>query len=238
MPFKNKDLAIATKIKYIKSKKLDKNIIKKAVQNSLESSLKKLRRNHLDIVYIHQYQLFFKFPGVFLEVLRGYRKKGLIRYIGISLYESKEIDRALKYNEIDVFQIPYNVLNRSFEESNTIETLKHQQKLIVLRSIFLQGLFFVDPNELSEYFKPIKQALKNFYREIKKYFNSQEEFFLGYALNKNYGPVILGIYSSPQLMNNLKVFNSSSSKSLFEKIEEKIPKIDKIYTDPRSWILN
>lgn len=237
-PFKNKDLVIATKIKYIKSKKLDKNIIKKAVQNSLESSLKKLRRNHLDIVYIHQYQLFSKFPGVFLEVLRGYRKKGLIRYIGISLYESKEIDKALKYNEIDVFQIPYNVLNRTFEESGKISLLKKHKKLITIRSVFLQGLFFMEPNNLPEYFGPIRETLRNFYREVKKYFNSKEQFFLGYVLSKNFGPVILGISSVSQLLRNLKIFNASFNKNEFRAVEKETLNLKSIYIDPRQWNLN
>jgi hypothetical protein len=94
------------------------------------------------------------------------------------------------------------------------------------------------PDNLPEYFKPIKQTLKNFYWEIKKYFDSKEEFFLGYALNKDYGPIVSGIYSLPQLLSNLKVFNLPPQKSMFKKIEEKIPKVDKIYTNPKNWILN
>lgn len=238
VPYKNKDLVIATKIKYIKNKFLNSKTIKKEIQVSLESSLRKLRLDYLDIIYIHQYSLFFSFPEIFLEVLNNYKKKGFIRHIGISLYEPSEINKALGYDEIDIFQIPYNVLNRDFEESNRINLLKQRGKLIILRSIFLQGLFFMKLDDLPGYFKPIKQTLKNFYEEIKKYFDSKEEFFLGHALNKNYGPIILGVYCLPQLISNLKVFNLSQKKSLFKKIEEKIPKVDKIYTNPKNWILN
>ena len=236
-PFKNKDLIIATKITYIKDKKLDENTIKKAIQNSLEFSLKKLRHNHLDIVYIQQYQLFFEFPEVFLETLRNYQKKGFIKYIGISLYEPKEVDEALKYNGIDVFQIPYNALNRSFEESGKISLLKRMSKLIILRSVFLQGLIFIESNTLPKYFNPVKESLKDFYKEIGKNFKSREKFFLEYVLNKDYGPVTLGVHSLPQLIDNLNVFNLPSKKH-FKKVENKIPNIHKIYTDPRNWILN
>lgn len=237
-PHKGKNIVVATKVKYIKDKSINAEIIKKRIKDSLESSLKKLQRDCLDMVYIHQYRLFFKFPEIFLELLNNYKKKGFIKHIGISLYEPHEIDEAIKYNEIDIFQIPYNVLNRSFEENNKIRMIKEREKLVILRSIFLQGLFFTNPDSLPEYFKPIKQTLKIFYEEIKKHFNSKEEFFLGYVLNKNYGPVILGIYSLSQLISNLRVFNLPLKKNVFQEIEEKIPNIDKIYTNPRNWILS
>ena len=236
-PFKNKDLVIATKIKYLNEGRVNKNIIRKTIKDSLESSFKKLQRNHLDIVYIHQHQLFFKFPEIFLKVLGEYKKNGFIRYIGISLYEPEEVNKALKYNEIDIFQIPYNALNRSFEKNGKIRLLKKQEKLITLRSIFLQGLFFMEPGNLSEFFKPIKETLKFFYERIKKHFHLKEEFFLGYVLEKNYGPVILGIYSLPQLISNLNILNSVPDESRFKAIVKKIPNLNNIYIDPRQWNL-
>ena len=236
--YKNKDLVIATKIKYIKDKFINSKTIKKEIQSSLESSLKKLQRDYLDIVYIHQYLLFFSFPEIFLEVLNNYKKKGFIRYIGISLYEPYEINKALEYDEIDIFQIPYNVLNRDFEESNGINLLKQKEKLIILRNIFLQGLFFLSLNNLPKYFKPVQKTLKTFYKEIKKKFNSKEEFFLGYVLNKYRWPIILGVYFVSQLKKNLSIFDSPPSKEIFKKVESKIPNISKAYTDPRNWFLN
>lgn len=234
--YKNRNLAIATKIKYIKNKKPD--IIKKEIQSSLELSLKRLQCDCLDIVYIYQYQLFFEAPDVFLEALNKYKKRGFIKHIGISLYEPYEIDKAIKYNEIEVFQIPYNILNKDFEENDKINLLNRQEKLIILRSVFLQGLFFINPDDLPEYFRPINQALKIFYKKIKKHFNSQENFFLSYVLDKQYGPVTLGVYSLPQLITNLNVFNSQQKDNTFKKIEREIPNIDKAYIDPRNWALS
>ncbi len=233
--YKKENLIISSKIRYIKGKKSD---IKKEIKNSIESSLERLKRERLDIIYIHQYQLFFKFPDTFLEVLNSYKEKGFINHIGISLYESHEANKALKYNEIEVFQIPYNVLNRSFEENSRINLFKKHKKLVIFRSVFLQGLFFIEPDDLPEYFEPVRETLRRFYREVKKYFDSKEQFFLGYILNKNFGPVILGVSSISQLLNNLKIFNSSIDKNRFKAIEKKIPHLKDIYIDPRQWKLN
>lgn len=235
--YKNRDLVIATKIKYIDSRNKSHKDIKKGIQASIESSLKNLQHDCLDIVYIHQYSLFFAFPDIFLEVLNKYKKEGFIGHLGISLYEPREVDKAIKYNEIDIFQIPYNIFNREFEKNNKMKLLKQKEKLIVLRSIFLQGLFFINPDNLPKYFNPIKASLKLFYEKIKRHFQSKEEFLLGHVLNKDYGPIALGVYSLSQLRDDLKILDLSIDKNILKKIEKKIPPINKNYTNPANWLL-
>lgn len=239
LPFKDRRLTVATKIRYIKGENPAEDVIKKVIRESLEDSLRRLQRSRLDIVYIHQYKLFFEFPELFLEILRDYKEMGLIGHIGISLYEPEEADEALKYDEIEVFQIVFNVLNRSFEKSGKIKLLQEKGKLIADRSIFLQGLFSMEPDSLPEFFDPVKGILGKFYKEVGEAFGSKEEFFLGHAISKDFGPIILGSSSLSQLEKNLAVFNSNSGfdDPRFGDTEKRVPELEKIYIDPRNWNL-
>ncbi len=232
------DIVIATKIKYFKGE-ANAAAIAKTVRESVESSLRNLRRDCLDIVYIHQQQLFFKYPEAFLEALAACKDKGWVNHIGISLYEPREVDEALKYDEIEVFQIVYNALARSFETSGKIDLLRQQGKLVAPRSAFLLGLLLMAPEALPEFFNPVKAELENFYKEIGDHFDSREEFFLGYVSSKGFGPVILGISSLSQLDANLKIFDlvSGQAAEKFKNIEAKIPGLADCYLDPRNWKL-
>jgi len=231
-----KDITIATKIKYVKGD-ISKGTIGKNIRNSVESSLKKLRRDHLDVVYIHQSELFFKFPDEFLKLLVEYKRKGLIGYIGISLDNPHEVDKALKYGELEIFQVISNALNRSFEESGKIDQLEKRGKLVAIRSVFLQGLLLMDPDALPVFFDPIKDNLKNFYEIIAANYDSRERFFLEYVLKKNFGPVILGISSTLQLEKNLGVFNDyfDNVKKGSRDAEIEIPKLNDKYIYPWNW---
>ncbi len=230
-----KDLVVATKLRWVREPEPSVEQVRHTIERSLEDSLRKLRRETLDIVYIHQQELFFQFQEVFLSVLEKARQSGYVKHVGISLYEPRQVEQALLYKELEVFQIPYNVLNRAFEKEGTMKTLKEKGKLVVVRSVFLQGLLLLDPEELIPFFHPIKESLKNLRENVERFFRSPEEFFLGYVLRKDFGPLAVGVFSQEQLMSNLQVFRSLPGADLLRQMEQFIPHLDPLYSDPRKW---
>jgi aryl-alcohol dehydrogenase-like predicted oxidoreductase len=177
------------------------------------SSLEQYKEG-FDIVYVHRPQIFFDNPKAF----------SFIPNLGMSVYEPWEAERALEYDEIGVFQVPYNAFHRKFDE--VIEKMKERGKLVVTRSTFVQGLVFVEPDNLPDYFNPIKSELNTFYKEIGE---PREAFFLNYVLQKDIGPVIVGVHSADQLKKDLAIFDAPRA------IDISIPNIDTQYIDPRAW---
>ena len=73
------------------------------------------------------------------HLLNQLKKNKKISKIGITIYDTKNLNSIIKKFKIDFIQLPYNFLN--YEVFNKTKKLIQRKKIeIHLRSIFLQGL--------------------------------------------------------------------------------------------------
>ena len=87
------------------------------------------------------------------------KKKKIIRKIGVSVYNTNELDKILDKYKIDMVQLPLNLFNRTFLYKNYLKKLKKKNIEIHLRSIFLQGILLQDYKKIPKYFSLMKQHL-------------------------------------------------------------------------------
>ena len=73
-------------------------------------------------------------------MLKNLKNKGIIKKIGISIYNPKELDLVFNILNPDIVQTPYNLFDRRIEYSGWINKLFQQNIEIHSRSVFLQGL--------------------------------------------------------------------------------------------------
>jgi uncharacterized protein len=170
-----------------------------------------------EITYIHDPSKFFDNPDAFLQSTH-------VRPLGISVYEPSEALDALQFDEIEVFQVPYNAFNTTFDE--VILEIKKRDKLVVTRSVFAQGLALMDVKEMPSFFDPIKRELDNFFESMTI---PRDEFFLSYVACKNIGPLVIGVRTIEQLKRNIKILENPVEYNM------RIPNIDLKYFDPRIW---
>ena len=104
---------------------------------SVESSLRKLDIDALDICYLHQNDLKIISDSHVHEGLQELRNTGLIHHVGASLYTFEECHYALQSGVFDVIQIPVNVCDMSFY--NLFVKRVTQNTKFVARSLLLQG---------------------------------------------------------------------------------------------------
>ncbi len=87
------------------------------------------------------------------------KEDGLVKKIGVSVYDSKQVDSVLKLFTPDLVQLPLNVFDQRMLESGHLELLKHRGVEIHVRSVFLQGLLVMSMCDIPEYFQPIQPLL-------------------------------------------------------------------------------
>jgi myo-inositol catabolism protein IolS len=77
------------------------------LEQRLDKSLKDLQTDYLDFYYMH-----FPQPGFrkMIESMDKMRRKGKIKYLGVSNYSQLQLKEALKVAPIDFIQSPYNLL--------------------------------------------------------------------------------------------------------------------------------
>jgi len=172
-----------------------------SVRNVFDASLKYLGLNQIYGYLIHHFDFFRESPSIWDEIslLKEEKKIGKI---GFSLYETGELDFLLDNNiQFDLIQFPYNIFDRTFEPY--LRILKDRNVEIHTRSVFLQGLFFMDLGSLPEKLLPLTTYLSELKIFCRKWNFSVEEVALNYAVHNEYiDGILIGVDNSEQLIKN------------------------------------
>jgi spore coat polysaccharide biosynthesis protein SpsF (cytidylyltransferase family)/aryl-alcohol dehydrogenase-like predicted oxidoreductase len=126
-----------------------KRTVVSAVQNSILWSLYNLRVRNLDALLLHRAEHLETYGGLILSTVRRFKSEGFIDQIGVSIQTPQELERALEYDDIDIIQMPFNILD--YRWSNAIASLRREKATrsieIHVRSVFLQGLLLSSDTE-------------------------------------------------------------------------------------------
>ena len=93
------------------------------------------------------------------EAMLQFQSSGLTEKIGISAYDASEIRVARDFMPINLVQVPFNVLDRRLDEQGILAELKDAGVEVHVRSVFLQGLLLMHPNDLPAHLAPVRPAL-------------------------------------------------------------------------------
>jgi 1-deoxyxylulose-5-phosphate synthase len=109
------------------------------LNTSLETSLRALRTDYLDLYQVHaQADPTFLADGVVAECLARAREAGKIRFAGLSSYGLDLPHRGLDLGIFDTLQVAYNVLDRRMLET-VLPRAAEQGVGVIVRSALLKG---------------------------------------------------------------------------------------------------
>lgn len=100
------------------------------------------------------------------EKLVELKARGLVKKIGVSVYDNTEIDDLYNRYSFDLIQIPINVLDQRLLNGKTLQMLKKKNVEIHARSIFLQGIMLTKPSTLDYRFKEAVITLNQYNAEL------------------------------------------------------------------------
>lgn len=104
----------------ISTKVANYNSSYEAVKASCHRSLNNLKRDYIDVYYLHWPSYEFGHPYVpFEETLRAVaelKEEGKIRAVGLSNFSLKDFEQAKKIITVDAYQPPFNILWRSVDD--------------------------------------------------------------------------------------------------------------------------
>ncbi len=180
------------------------------IKNLVNDSLLKLKINSIYGFLIHNPKELLKDSKTW-EALENEKSEGKIKKIGYSVYEPKDLQMLFKKKLIpDIVQLPYNILDRKFE--SYIDSLKKKKIEIHVRSVFLQGLYFMDANSLPSKLLSLRNPLIKLKKLCKSRSISMLELCLSFVLkNKNIDYIIVGVESLQQLIQINKVFKNNDN---------------------------
>ena len=124
--------------------------LEKFVTESVEQSLERLGVSKLEAVMLH---------GAKDPVIHGKScadaMKALIAHcytdkVGVSVYTAEDIEGMLPYDVFSVTQVPMSIFDQRLIACGAIEKLHQRNFSVFVRSVFLQGLFFLNPDKIDD----------------------------------------------------------------------------------------
>lgn len=200
----------------------------------VHNNLKILDIDKLYCYMFHSFDDFKKYFEKYRKDLLILKRDGIINNIGVSLYSNDELESVLKFNEITLVQLPFNLLDNNNKRGNIIKKAKAKGIEIHTRSAFLQGLFFKNTNEFSVKIKPLEPYL-NLLNDLCDEDYKMNDLALNYVCNqKNIDKVLIGVDNVQQLESNILSEKKHIEKELTNNIEVIDVKETKLL-NPSNW---
>ncbi|NLC69154.1 MAG: aldo/keto reductase [Clostridiaceae bacterium] len=122
--------------------------IEKKMRECAGISLEHLKINKIPVYLLHDPKELYKHGKILADVMKRLKDEGIIEIAGASVYTCEEACEVLKYDVYEAIQLPINAFDSRFIKSGVLKKLQDAGMLVFARTIFLQGLFFLDPAEL------------------------------------------------------------------------------------------
>ena len=183
-----------------------KSLIKNYINKDVKDFFNKTNIKCIEVLYLHQNNISIISNPIVLKTLAKLVREKKVKYIGVSIYNKQELDFAIKSKVIKVIQMPVNIA-----DSYLYSKIKKNKKIIVARSIFLQGALI---NNISKH--PKKEQILNYKKKIHEICKQN---------NITYLEAITSYVFNLKMINYVLI--STISKKNLSQIFKSIIKIDK-----------
>jgi aryl-alcohol dehydrogenase-like predicted oxidoreductase len=188
------------------------------IKDKLAGTLKKVGVEKIQTYFFHLFTDYVSYPDL-IEELKDLKNENYIRQIGISVYTNDEFETAMDDPAIDVIQIPFNLLDNKYQRGTLLIKAKLKHKIIQVRSVFLQGLFFKPLSSLPDYLQPLKPYLQSLHKISENSGLTMEDLCLQYVTAQtDIDEIIIGVDSKEQLMSNMNYLHKPIKKNILEAI--------------------
>jgi aryl-alcohol dehydrogenase-like predicted oxidoreductase len=124
--------------------------VEKKLIQSVETSLSKLGLKKVNCLMLHAASDMTAQGNLVPKILGNFIREGYTDICGVSVYNPEEAETMLQHDCYQAIQIPMNVFDRRFITSGALEHLYKKGINVFVRSVFLQGLFFLEPDEVMD----------------------------------------------------------------------------------------
>ena len=229
-------------IKISKLSKVSFEIISKFPQISSEdvffdilfNSLNNLKIDYLHGFLAHNANSIIENPSIW-KYLEKAKNKKYVKKIGYSLYTIEQLEKLLELNFYpDIVQLPYSLLDRKFEQYFSF--LREKSVEIHVRSVFLQGLYFRQTNNLPANLVKLTKPLNQIDELCEKYKLNKAALALNFAVqNKSIDKVVIGVDKLVQFKENMDMVNIwNYNDNIFDEIKSIIVENPELL-NPNNW---
>ncbi len=204
-----------------------------SVRDSVSRSLQLLRREAIDVLYLHDATELFN-PESTLLAEAAELIGDSIAAVGVSIYTVDEFDAALTNPRISVVQIPLNALDRRIDDDRLLRATKNGIRVVV-RSVYLQGLLVNSLGNIRPVHESLTKSIAAFQQLARALGRTPAELAIGWvAARPGVSSITVGIDSPQNLDDLLESMEASLSSEALEQVRG-LPVPARRLLDPRNW---
>ena len=208
----------------------------------VEESLQRLGVNKVSAVMLHG----SKDPAIHgkacADAVKTILDHGYADRVGVSVYTAEDIREMLPHDVFSVTQVPMSIFDQRLLTDGSIAALQQHGYTVYVRSVFLQGLFFLDPDTVTDPIL-IKEAVP-YIRKLRQIAQQQNMTVSQLAIafmrdQPGVSGLVLGADTPAQVEDSLSCFRTPTltpdTLSLLEKefSTVDIPEIMKVLSRPK-----
>lgn len=228
---------IVTKTPLFKKDRIDRTDATRLKETFLQS-LKRVKQTGIYGLLVHHANDLLVPGGHYLwQAMEALKETGLVKKIGISVYSPHEIEELTEKYHLDLIQLPVNVFDQRMIQGGYLRYLKDLGIEIHSRSVFLQGLLLMPPEERPAHFNSVRHIMINYSEALQKHGISPLTAALAFVYKqKEIDNIIVGVNDRDQLR---KILNAISNLHDLEYIDfSDYAIIDESIINPSLWRLS
>ena len=201
----------------------------------LNQTLQLLKQKSVYGLLVHNADDLLK-PGAskIVSQLQALKEQGAISKIGISIYTSDQLQSVMDKMDIDLVQLPVNILDRRLFDTGMLKKLFSQGVEVHARSIFLQGLLLMSKDSRPKYFSQWDSLWKLWHEWLSDNKLTALEATVRHAISTpEISKVLVGVDSKEQLQGIIQAADGA-----IPAIPEILLTDDADLLNPANWKMN
>ncbi len=229
-----KDIKIISKLRpnIIEADTKDVNSL---IRDEFESSLKRMGVDKLNGYLLHTPEYIYN--QNILDALLNLKEEKMVENIGVSIYDLKEGEQAIKTGIIDYIQLPYSYLDQRGIRTGFIKKAKEHGIKIFTRSAFLQGLVMMEKSRIPQYLAPAICNIEKFELITKEFNEDIINAIIHFVTDEaDIDYLVFGVDNIEQLKEDMDAYrNKKINTLLIEQVKQHINMLEDNIIFPSLW---
>jgi aryl-alcohol dehydrogenase-like predicted oxidoreductase len=229
------DLRVGTKLPQLQTG-LGPAELRAAVMSAVDASRRRLGVETIDDLLIHSADNLREYAASIVDVLVGCIEQGLVRRIGVSVYDLADADLAASYAPLVVLQFPFNVFNRRFGGAAAVDRLRAADGEAFARSVLLQGLLVQTPDSAESAVSGSGAWMAEFRRVCASAGMSPLTAAVAFAAARSGADcLVVGVESVAQLFDVAAALHVQPAAGVLDLLSTRLSGVPRAIHDPRAW---
>ena len=188
-----------------------------SLDHKISTYLSQLNVERLNAILFHSFDSYLNHREQIGDMVKFKSKK--FKYLGVSVYTNEEMNEVIEDINIDIIQTPFNLFDNLNLKGKLLQKAKAKNKIILTRSAFLQGLFFMKKDNPNAVRIKLEKEWNAINAIAQKSLISIGSIALNYCLvQPNIDGVLIGVDSLDQLKENISFSKQKIPLQYFDQI--------------------